>query len=58
LVAAFVQWQLSQGYAIGSINVRLSTIKTYAKLASQAGALHPTEYAMIRTVASSARLPE
>lgn len=50
LVAAFVQWQLSEGYAIGSINVRLATVKRYAQLAMQAGALAPTEYALIKTV--------
>jgi hypothetical protein len=51
LVAAFVQWQLQEGYAIGSINVRLSTVKKYAQLATQAGAVSPTEYALIKTVA-------
>jgi integrase len=51
LVAAFVQWELQEGYAIGTINVRLATIKRYAQLAMQAGALSPTEYALIKTVA-------
>ncbi len=51
LVAAFVQWELQQGYAIGTINVRLATMKRYAQLAMQAGALSPTEYALIKTVA-------
>lgn len=50
LVAAFVQWQLQQGYAVGSVNVRLSTVKAYAKLAMQAGALAPDVYAAIRAV--------
>lgn len=50
LVAAFVQWQLSRGYAIGSINVRLATVKTYAKLALKANTLAPEEFAMIKTV--------
>ena len=50
LVAGFVQWQLQQGYAIGSINVRLSTVKTYAKLAAQAGALEAAAYALIALV--------
>ncbi len=50
LVSGFVQWQLKAGYAIGSINVRLATVKSYAKLATQAGTLDPTEYAMIMTV--------
>ena len=51
LVAGFVAWQSQQGYAIGSINVRLSTIKAYAKLAAKAGALSADEYAQIRLVA-------
>lgn len=50
LVTGFVKWQLQQGFAIGSINVRLSTVKTYARLAAQAGTIAPQEYDMIRTV--------
>lgn len=50
LVEAFVKWQLSLGYAIPSINVRLSTVKTYARLALQSGTLTPEEYALIRSV--------
>jgi integrase len=50
IVGGFVQWMLQQGYATGSINVRLSTVKTYAKLALQAGALDTEQFALIRTV--------
>jgi len=50
LVAAFVRWQLLQGYAIGSVNVRLATVKAYAKLAMYAGVIPVGEYAMIKTV--------
>lgn len=50
LVEAFVKWQIQQGYAIQSVNVRLSSIKSYARLAMQAGALLPQEYALIRAV--------
>ncbi len=50
LVEAFVKWQIQQGYAIQTINVRLSSIKSYARLAMQAGALLPQEYALIRAV--------
>lgn len=50
LVEAYVKWQLQQGYAIPSINVRLSSIKTYARLAMQVGTLTPQEYALIRAV--------
>lgn len=50
LVEAFVKWQISHGYAIQSVNVHLSSIKTYARLAMQAGTLLPQEYALIRAV--------
>lgn len=50
LIQGFVVWMLREGYAIGSVNVRLSTVKTYAKLAAKAGALDPRELAMIQTV--------
>lgn len=55
LVDGFVKWQLAQGHAIASINRRLSTIKVYAKLASQAGMIDPQELAMIRTVTGYAK---
>jgi integrase len=51
LVQGFVKWQLAQGHAVGSINRRLSTVKTYAKLAAQAGAIDAQQLAMIKTVA-------
>lgn len=50
LVAGFVQWQLSAGHATTSINRRLSTVKTYAKLAAQANAITASELALIQTV--------
>lgn len=50
LVEGFVQWQLSEGYAIGSVNVRLSTVRLYARLAQGAGVLDENQAAMIRTV--------
>ena len=49
-VESFVKWQVDQGYAIPSINVRLSTIKTYARLAMQSGTVSAQEYSMIRSV--------
>lgn len=39
LVEAFLLWQLKQGYSIGSINVRLATVKVYAELAHKAKAI-------------------
>lgn len=50
LVEAFTKWQLKEGYAVSSVNVRLSTIKTYARLAFQAGVIPAAEYAQIRAV--------
>ncbi len=35
---------------MGTVNVRLSTIKTYCKLAMKAGTLPSTEYSLIRAV--------
>jgi integrase len=50
LVEGFVKWQLLKGYSVDSVNVRLSTVKTYAQLALKVGTLDMTEYAMMRTV--------
>lgn len=55
LVDGFRRWQLQQGYAVGSINVRLSTVKTYAGLAFQAGVIAQEEHALIRQVAGYTR---
>jgi len=55
LVDGFVKWQLTQGHAITSINRRLSTIKVYAKLASQAGMIDAQELALIKTVTGYAK---
>lgn len=50
LVSRFASWLLGQGYAIGTVNGQLSIVKTYAKLAAQAGAIPAGEYALIRGV--------
>jgi integrase len=50
LVEGFVRWQLQKGYSIGSVNVRLSTIKTYCKLATSAGVLSPADHGLIALV--------
>jgi integrase len=50
LVEAFKRWQLQEGYATGSINVRLSTIKVYSELAFKSGHLDEQAYILIRTV--------
>ena len=43
-------WQLKQGYAIGTFNIRLSTVRKYAGLALQAGTLPPETYAFITQI--------
>lgn len=50
LVAGFVQWQLREGYAVGSINVRLATVRRYCGLAHSAGVISSDALALIRTV--------
>jgi len=50
LVERFRDWMIAQGDALGSVNARLSTVKSYAKLATKAGALDRQEIAMIQLV--------
>ena len=50
LVEGFARWQLQSGYAVSSVNVRMATVKSYAKLALKAGSLDATEFAMIKAV--------
>lgn len=50
LVKGFAAWMLKAGYAVGSVNRKLSTVKVYAKLAAQAGALTAEDAALIRSV--------
>jgi len=50
LVEAFIDWQLTQGYAIGTINIRLSTIKFYVKQAYKAGAITQAAFSEIHLV--------
>lgn len=50
LVEGFVRWMIAQGYAVGSVNVRLSTVKTYVGLAAKAGTVEGATRALIREV--------
>jgi integrase len=50
LLEGFIQWQLREGYAIGTVGGYLAVVKVYCKLAFKAGALDATEHALIRTV--------
>src|SRR5574340_109546 len=58
IVQAFVKWQLDQGYAIASINSRLSTVRVFAKMAAQAGAISPQESILIASVKGYAHKEE
>lgn len=55
LVDAFVLWLINKGYSMGTVNGRLSAVKTYAKLAAKADALTPAELTMIRGVEGYSR---
>ena len=50
IVEAFRNWQLGKGYAIASINGRLSTVRTYAKIAAKAAAISAQESILIGSV--------
>jgi integrase len=50
MVQGFRQWQLNQGYAVNSVNVRLSTVKVYVKLAFKSGVISTDDYALIKAV--------
>jgi len=45
---------LDQGLAIATVNHKLKTAKVYAGLAAKAGIIDPSDYTLIRTVASFA----
>jgi len=55
VVEGFVRWQLLRGYAINTVNARLSTIKVYCGLAVKGGVLPSEEYAKIRGVRNYSR---
>jgi integrase len=50
LLEAFIEWQKLQGYAIGSINIRLATVKAYCHLAYEVGILDIDTYTHIQGV--------
>ena len=50
LVSKFRDWPLTRGYAIGSVNLHLTTLRTYAGLAMQARVIPAAECAAIRAV--------
>lgn len=50
IVEGFKLWLLQAGYAVSSVNIRISTVKTYARLASKAGVISPDQFIMIKSV--------
>jgi integrase len=55
IVAGFQQWQLQEGYSIGSVNVRLATIKSYCEMANQAAYIDQEEITKIRGIRNIGR---
>lgn len=55
IVEGFVQWLLGEGYAISTVNARLSTVRIYARLAMKAGAISGEEEARIQNVKGFSR---
>lgn len=50
IVEAFKRWMLQEGFAISTVNFRLSTVKVYCKMAMKAGAITTQDYALIKAV--------
>ncbi len=55
IIAGFQQWQLQQGYSIGSVNVRMATIKVYCDLANQSEYIPQGEIVKIRGIKNISR---
>jgi len=55
LIEGYRDWLIVRGCAMGTVNVRLSTVKTYAKMAVKAGAIEPPEGMMIGWVGGYSR---
>lgn len=55
IVEGFVQWLLQEGYAVSSVNARLSTVRIYAQMAVKAGAVDRQEGLLIQTVKGFSR---
>ncbi|VAW42510.1 hypothetical protein MNBD_CHLOROFLEXI01-1453 [hydrothermal vent metagenome] len=55
LVEGFIAWQLQEGYAISSVNARLSTVKVYTQMAVKADAVPREEGLLIQSVKGFSR---
>jgi len=47
LLEAFKRWMLQQGYAVSTVNIRLTTARVYAALAVKAGVLQESDLPML-----------
>lgn len=50
LVKGFRQWMLKEGYSLGSVNIRLGHVRTYARVAFDAGLIGDDEHGRISLV--------
>jgi hypothetical protein len=50
MIMAFRTWMLTEGYAVGTINVRLASVRTYARLAQLAGVLSADSISRTRQI--------
>ena len=50
IVEGFVKWLLQQGYAVSTVNYRLTAVKVYAKLAAKADVIPAQELQLIKAV--------
>lgn len=50
LVEAFVQWLLGEGYAVSTINSRLSAVRVYVRLAAKAGVVAAETMTLVSAV--------
>ena len=56
-VEHFKNWQLKKGYAIASINIRLSTVRLYAKFAYENEIISADQYLRIKNISSVSTHP-
>ena len=55
IVEGFTRWLLHEGFAISSVNARLSTVRIYTQMAVKAGAVDRQEGLLIQTVKGFSR---
>ncbi|MCA9918793.1 MAG: site-specific integrase [Anaerolineales bacterium] len=55
IIEGFIAWQLNEGYAVTTVNARLSTVKVYAQMAVKAGSISREEGMLIQSVKGFSR---